>query len=474
MADESATPVTTGPQDDTSLLYMIKLAGPAVVTTFSFTIMQFADRFMVSRLGTNALAAVLPASMASFVPSALAMGALTSLNTFVSQSLGRGDRRGCANYFWQALYLGFAFFISVLIVVWPAAPWIFKVMGQPQEIVAMEVIYLRILLYAHVLAVINWAGNHFFMGIHRPIITLYASLCGQVANVIMNYLLIFGKWGFPAMGIAGAGWGTCIGIGVAAAINMFAFLGNRINAAFYSRCTLRINFRKMVDLVRIGLPSGLGLTLTVAFWGVILFMLVGKFGTAAVAATSAVLSYTNLAIMPVVGLATALTASVGKFIGQGRKELARNQTPLSLKIGLIYMAAIGILYFAFRDSLMTFWSADAKVAEAGMGILIFAAIYQAFDAAHIIYSGSLRGAGDTIWLALVAAGSLLILGLGGLFLVAFFPSLGVVGPWCAAALSAVAAGFANRWRFNSNKWMSIDLFHSRRPEALGQSHSTAE
>ena len=87
--------------DESSLRYMLKLAAPMVVTTISFTIMQFVDRYMVSRLGTEELAAILPAGFASFLPSGFAIGTMVSLSTFVSQSLGRGDKKSCSNYFWQ-------------------------------------------------------------------------------------------------------------------------------------------------------------------------------------------------------------------------------------------------------------------------------------------------------------------------------------------------------------------------------------
>src|SRR3972149_963545 len=150
--------------EETSLGYMLKLAAPAVVTTISFTIMQFVDRFMVSRLGTEALAAILPAGFVSFVPGAFAMGVMASLNTLVSQSMGRGDKRDCSNYYWQVMYMGLAYSVVVVAIMWPAAPWIFKIMGQPPAVCAMEVIYLRIMLYTQIIAVINWASSQFFMG----------------------------------------------------------------------------------------------------------------------------------------------------------------------------------------------------------------------------------------------------------------------------------------------------------------------
>ncbi|HUU17769.1 MAG TPA: MATE family efflux transporter [Sedimentisphaerales bacterium] len=459
MKDKSTLLSSSDIEDPTSLGYMLKLAAPMVVTTISFTVMQFVDRFMVSRLGTDALAAILPAGFVSFLPGGFAIGAITSLNTFVSQSLGRGDKKGCSNYFWQAVYMGLVYFLAVVVIMWPTAPWIFKAMGHPPTVVGMEVIYLRIMLYAHILAVINWSCGQFFMGIHRPIITMCASLCGQVVNVTANYVLIFGKLGFPAMGIAGAGWGTFIGIGVAASVNMSLYLSRNINAEFNSRRTLNIDFGKMYDLLKVGLPAGFGLMVNVAFWGVILFGLVGKFGTEALAATSAVLSYTSLSVMPIVGMSMALTAAVGKTIGLGRKDIAIKQTRVCLKVALLYMGLVGICFFVFRNALMAFWSSDDKVIEAGVKILICAAIYQTFHAARTIYSGSLRGAGDTVWLAIISAvGAVVILGLGGWLVAMFFPSLGALGPWSAATVSIIAVGLANRWRFKSKRWMDIDLF----------------
>jgi MATE family multidrug resistance protein len=473
MTDKSSLLSQSHTTDETSLRYMLKLAAPMVVTTISFTIMQFVDRFMVSRLGTNALAAILPAGFVSFLPSGFVIGAMASLNTFVSQSLGRGNKKDCSNYFWQAIYMGFAYFVVVVVIMWPAAPWIFKMMGQPAGVAEMEVIYFRIMLYAHILAVINWSSNQFFMGIHRPIITMCASLCGQVVNVAANYVLIFGKLGFPEMGIAGAGWGTFIGIAVAAVINMAVFLSSKINADFQSRRTVHINFGKMYDLLKVGLPAGLGLAVNVAFWGMILVGLVGRFGTEALAATSAALSYTSISVMPVVGIGTALSAAVGKTIGAGRKNVATKQTSACLRVALVYMGSVGICFFVFRNALMGFWTSDDEVIKVGVNILICAAVYQVFHAARIIYGGALRGAGDTVWLAVVSSlGAVVILGLGGLLVVTFFGNLETLGPWIVGTISIIAVGLANYWRFKSNRWMNIDLF-KRRPVSVPVEIETA-
>jgi MATE family multidrug resistance protein len=477
MADKSPVPSPSSPQlrktelgadqnlavDETSLRYMLKLAIPMIVSTISFTVMQFVDRYMVSRLGTTALAAILPAQFVSFLPTSFAIGSIAILNTFVSQSLGRGSKSDCSNYFWQVIYLGFVYFLAVLAIMWPTAALIFRAMGQPAAVADLEVVYFRIMLYAHILAIVNYAGSQFFMGVHRPIITMYASVCGQVVNVAANYVLIFGKLGFPAMGISGAGWGTFIGIGIAAVINTAMFLSSSINATFKSRHTLGIDFGKMQDLLKVGLPAGLGLMVNVAIWGVILFALVGKVdGQEALAATSAVLSYTSFAIMPIVGMATALTAAVGKAIGRGTRDLAIRQTSVCMRVALVYMGLVGLCFLMFRNTLMEFWSADSAVIHSGAKILVFAAVYVVFHATRIIYSGSLQGAGDTLWLAMISAvGAVVILGIGGAIIAALLPSLGALGPWAAATASIIMVGLANWWRFKTNRWMKIDLFKRR-------------
>jgi len=459
MTDKSTLLSQTMPKDETSLKYILKLAAPMVVAHISFTIMQFVDRFMVSRLGTEELAAILPAGYVGFLPAAFAIGVMTSVNTFVSQSLGRGDKKACSNYCWQAIYMGVAYSIVVVAIMWPTAPMIFKILGHEPAVAAIEVIYLRIMLYVQVLAVFVWASSQFFMGVHRPVVMMYSAIAGQIVNVIANYVLIFGKLGFPAMGIAGAAWGTFVGIAAGSAIRMAVFLIGDVNTTFKSRHSLNIDFAKMKDLLKVGFPAGIGLMVNIALWGVILFGLVGRFGKDALAATSAVLSCVNVSVMPVVGLATALTAAVGKAIGEGKKDVAIKQTSVCLRIGLVYMGLIGLCLLLFRNEIMTFWSSDDAVISIGIKILVLAAIYQVFDAATHIYNGSLRGAGDTLWLAAVSAfGAIVVLGIGSLFIIWVFPRLGALGPWIGATFSIITVGLANRWRFKSNRWMRIDLF----------------
>jgi MATE family multidrug resistance protein len=305
----------------------------------------------------------------------------------------------------------------------------------------------------------------FFMGIHRPVLSMYAALIAQVINLVMNYALIFGKFGFPAMGIAGSAWGTTIGIAVGGGIRMATFLSSSFRAEYGSLSTLKPDFRKMADLLKVGLPAGIELAFSAGIWGTILFWLVGRFGKETQAATSAALACINLSTMPIEGIRPAITVAVGKSIGAAKDHIAIKQTRLCLRIALIYMGMIGLTFLLFGRFFIRMWSADEKVILIGTEVLVFAAVYQLFFASRAVYSGALRGAGDTMWLAITALAAAAILAGGGFVIIKVFPNYGSLGPWAAATVSIIAAGLANRIRFKSGKWKQIDLFR-RRPVEL--------
>ncbi len=464
MADDNVL-VEKGEVSEATLGFMLKLAGPIVITTVSFTLLQFVDRIMVSRLGTAALAAVLPAGFTASIPAACVMGVFAGLGTFVSQCYGRGEKKECTSYFWQAIYMGMAFSLLILAICWPLAPAIFRSFGHEPQVVELEVIYFRITLIGNIAVVFVWAGVQFFMGIHRPVLSMYASLIAQVVNLFMNYALIFGKFGFPEMGIAGSAWGTVIGIAVGGGIRMITFLSSGFRTEYASMSMLKPDLRKMADLLKIGLPAGIELAFSAGVWGAILFWLVGRFGKEAQAATSAALACTNLSTMPIEGLKTAISVAVGKSIGADKDHIAIKQTRLCLRIALIYMGIVGLGFLLFGRIFMRMWSSDDMVIQIGAEVLVFAAIYQLFYASRTVYSGALRGAGDTVWLAIFALGAAAILAAGGFVIIKVFPNYGSLGPWAAATMSIIAAGLSNRIRFKSGKWKQIDLF-SRRPVEL--------
>jgi MATE family multidrug resistance protein len=447
---------------ETTLTYLLSLAGPMILTTISFTLMQFVDRYMVSRLGTDALAAILPAGVVCFLPASFAIGVIASVNTYVSQSLGRREFRECSAFCWQSIFMGLVYFLAVIAILFPAAGLVFRFLGHEPSVIDLEVTYVRIVLFAQLPAVFVWSIDQFFMGTHRPKVVMYSAITGQLINLTFNYLLIFGKFGFPKLGIAGAAWGTFIGIFCGACIRTSVFLGAKNNLFYFSRRSFGIEFEKMVKLLKVGIPAGMELMINAALWGMILFWLVGKSGKQALAATNAVLACIHIAIMPVVGIKITLSAAVGKSIGAGKKQIAIEQTRTCLKIALGYALIAGTILAVFRSPIMHFWSSDNVVIAIGTNIIILAVVYQLFDAVRNVYSGVLRGAGDTLWLAAFSGiGMVVILGAGGAVLGMLLPELKATTPWIAAVMSIMTVAIANHWRFRSRKWMKIDLFKTQ-------------
>jgi MATE family multidrug resistance protein len=242
---------------------------------------------------------------------------------------------------------------------------------------------------------------------------------------------------------------------------MATCLSSGFRAEYGSISTLKPDFRKMVDLLKVGLPAGIELAFSAGIWGTILFWLVGRFGKETQAATSAALACINLSTMPIEGIRPAITVAVGKSIGADKVHIAIKQTRLCLRIALIYMGVIGLAFLLFGRFFIRMWSADETVIQIGAEVLVFAAVYQLFFASRAVYSGALRGAGDTIWLAVFALGAAAILALGGFVIIKVFPNFESLGPWAAATISIIAAGLANRIRFKSGKWKQINLFSRR-------------
>ncbi len=444
---------------EASFGYILKLAFPMIVTYMSFTLMQFVDRYMVSFLGTEELAAVLPASAVSFLFSSFALGIIKTLNTFVSQSNGRGDRFGCSNYCWHCVYIGVFYFLIIITFVWPGAPFLFKLMGHEGTVAELEVVYFRIMLYCHLGAIFIWSPGHFFMGLHRTKIMMVAALIGHWLNATFNYLLIFGKFGFPEMGFEGAAWGTFIGIIAEAIILMGTFLLGPLGRSYHSYKALKPDFTKFKNLLKIGIPSATGFVIHIPLFSFILLFLIGRYGKAPLAATNAVLTSTNLAFMPLIGISNALTAIMGKAIGAQRKDIGIKQTNKCLKAVLVYGLIISALYITFKEQLIGIWSSDPAVIAAGNKIFVLAAIFIFFNSFLLVLTGSLRGAGDTFWLASMSGlGCFFILGMGGLVITNVFPGLGATGPWLAAVLYAFSVAGMNAWRFRSNGWAKINIF----------------
>ena len=436
---------------------LLLLAGPIIAATISRTVMSFVDFVMVSRLGTEAQAAITPAGISLFCIIAFGMGLTTSVTTLVSQSFGRGRFADCSAYAWQGLYIGLAVGVAAL-PVWLLVPGFFAFAGHTPAVQAMEVTYVRIGIPGIAPTIAAAALANFFNGVHRPAVGMIASVIANVFNGVANYALIFGHWGFEAMGIGGAAWATLAAATLQAAIMLYWLLRPQVHRRFDSRRTMRPSLRRLRILIWLGLPAGAHQLAELVAWTVFLVFLVGRFGTVHLAAANLAFKLTELAFMPTVGLGIALTSAVGKTIGQQRRDLARLNARWAAIMAVGYMSAIGLCYLTMGRTLAGSLTVDSQVTEVAVVLLVFCAVFQVFDGLYIVYTHALRGAGDNHWPAAVTVLYLAFLLVGAGYVVAIIvPQWQSFGPWAVATVYVALIGVTLWARFVFGPWERIDL-----------------
>lgn len=440
---------------------LLVLALPIIGMTISRMLMGFIDFAMVSRLGTTAQAAISPATTFVFVISCIGMGIANGVQTFVSQADGRGKPHLAGAYTWQSFYVAGAvgllsFPLAATVEVWFG--WIAALGQHSPELVRLEVEYIRIALWSIAPSIVCIGLNGFFNGVQRPGIALIAVIASLVVNAFGNWLLIFGNWGFPELGVAGAAIATVIGWIVRAAVMFAAMLLQSFHEQYRTRTTWRYDHQKMRELMSIGIPTSVQWLVDIGAWLVFMMIIVPPLGATVLAASNVGLQYMHLSFMPAVGLGIALSSKVGFAIGEKRPEEAVLYTSVAAKLMVLYMGAVGVLFYALRHQLIWLFNDDPAVLEAGASVLIWAAIFQVFDAMCITYMNALRGAGDTRWPAVLTFVCCWVIFVGGGIACAkWLPQFGLNGPWAMCTLYITVLGLALWWRWAGGGWRQIDL-----------------
>lgn len=452
---------------------LILLALPMIAQFSSYVVLQFIDTYMLSIVGD--LAATAAGNSGGLVWSVIALGfgTLLIVNTMVSQSYGRGDHAECGRYLWQGVWFGLAYSVVALASI-PFADRLFLSFGHEPALAALEADYFRICVWFCSLKLLTTACAQFLLAVNRPGVVLAATIASVVANVVANYVLIFGKLGFPALGAAGAAWGTNVAVAVellfmGGAIAFLPAIGRRYNCADW-----RPRRRQFLAVLKVGLPAGGSTVAEVLAWSLFTVWVIGLFGTVTMAAHTYAFRYMMICFMPAVGIGSAVTALVGRYIGAGKPELAARRAHLGFVMSATYMVSIGALLVVFRHELIGMFSSDPEVIRIGAAILVMMAIYQIFDAMYVVYNGALRGAGDTLVPAIVLAVLVWTIGLGGGYVAArAWPEWGVVAPWAVMTVYGAALGIFLMARFAGGRWRLIQL-QKPAPAAAAGSNEPAE
>jgi len=447
---------------------VIHIAWPLVVSMGSFTLMQFIDRMFLAWHSPVSIQAALPAGILSFTFICIFMALCGYANTFVAQYHGAEDPVGCSRSVAQAVWLSF-FTWPLLIATVPLGLWLLGISGHAPEVLAEEKIYFIILTAGGVVVPLGAAISSFFTGRGETRTNMLATIAGNLVNGVLDYVLIFGKWGAPELGIKGAAIATVIAGLVTPGILFLLYFSRAYHQRYLTRDNMRIRWPLMLRLIRFGLPSGINMFMEIAAFS--LFILItGRLGDLSLAVSNMALSINTVAFLPLIGLSIASATLVGQYQGRGDSGTAAKAAVKSVMVGIFYVSVVGLTYITFPS---VYFSAFTLRAETGFSLneimvtgrwlLMLMALWGFMDAVNVILAGALKGAGDTRFVLIYS--SLMSWGLlvPGVLLVIFTFKGGLLSMWTWALIyiGLLAGGYIIRFR--SGKWKSIQVIESPLP-----------
>lgn len=441
---------------------------PLVVGQLAQVLIGLSDTLMVGQLGVTPLAASSLANSLLYLPMMFGVGLSMAVSIRVSTARGAGDaplaRASLRDGVYLTLFLGLLT-LAVALASWPFLPLLagetaaasepvatseaaFSIRQDPAVVAALPG-YLMIIAGSAVPMFVAMAVKNHADAMNRPWPVFWISIGGVLLNIVLNWVLIFGKLGAPALGLEGAGWATLIAR-VASLCGMLAWCNSdrRLRDWVPRRWLRPPDWRAIASLLRTGLPTSLHLVAEVSAFIAATF-LIGAMGAAALSAHQVAIQCAGFVFMIPVGLSMALTVRIGEANGAGRHSTMR---PILLS-GWIMGAALTLVsassFVVFNDTIAGFFIQDAQVRQLAAGLLVIAAAFQFWDAMQILSAGALRGLDDVRIPAFVAVIAYWLLAIPTGWLLAHPGGLGVDGMWwgITAGLTVTAFVLGRRaWR----------------------------
>lgn len=445
---------------------ILGVALPVITGMAAQTTMMFCDRMFLARHSVWELQAALPAGILAFTLICLFQGAAGYASTFVSQNHGAGNDRGVAVSYAQGVMLALLSAPLLLALVIPGE-LILRLGGHTPRVLSLETAYFRWMMVAGVGSTLNAGAASLWSGLGRTTVTMAAGIAGAALNILLDWLFIFGRFGFPEMGIEGAGLATAISSFVPAAVLISLSLRGKISREYPIRSHFRLDRAQAGKTLRYGLPSAVSVFMDVASFSVFVF-LTGKMSPVEFTASNIAFGVNNLAFHPLLGFGITTTILVGRYQGARNHEMAARVTRRTLVVALLYFAAIASTFLLLPGMYMSiFRSPESDVPfdqllATGTTLLAILCLWGGFDAVSLMLGGALRGSGDTRFVMILASCLGWLFWVPGIFLIYRRPGVTVVSLWLFTILyvALLAAGYFIRYR--KGPWRTMVLVE--RPE----------
>lgn len=374
-------------------LLQLRMTGPIILAQIAQTAMGFVDTVMAGRVSPVDLAAVAVGSSIFFPLFLFMVGLLSAVMPLVAQAHGRDDQQGICTSIQQGMIIGMAtgiLMMGLLLSISPVLVW----MDVDPAVVPLTERYLFAVSLGFPAIGVFLALRNGGDGFSQPRLSMFAGFLGLAANIIANYLFIYGKLGLPAMGGVGCGWATSLSMTVM--LGAMALMLNRHPATaaiglFRFRRHLSVG---MPTLLLLGLPIGLALFVECSIFSVIA-LLISRLGAETVAAHQIALNFSGLLFMIPYSLGTALTVRVGFTIGRNQFRRLRRVVYSGLTVAACCAVLTCILIILCADLIAAMYTPAPQVQAVAATLMIYAAVFQLPDAVQINCAGALRGFKDT-------------------------------------------------------------------------------
>jgi MATE family multidrug resistance protein len=429
---------------------MVALAVPVVLSELGWMAQGVVDTIMVGKLGPAAIGAVAVGNAVYYVPSLFGIGVLLGLDTLVSHAYGRRDHDACHHWLAQGVYLACIATPPLMLLV-VAASFGFGRFGITPEVAGHAASYLRIINLGTLPLLLYGASRRYLQGVGQVRVITVTLVIANLVNWFGNWVLIYGKLGFPALGVDGSAISTCLArVGMAAALIGFAWRYERSRGHPLFQHWARPSLLKIRQLSRLGAPAAGQIVLEVGAWNAATFA-AGMLTPVALATHSIALQYASVTYMVPLGMSAAAAVSVGHAVGAGDPGRARRAGWLALGLGTGFMLFAAVVFLIVPRPLIMLYTHDPSVLVEGPTLLYVAAAFQIFDGIQTVSTGALRGLGETRVPMIANFVGYWIFGLPLGFFLCFGLHWGVYGLWIGLtlALIVIASMLLLRWRKDS-------------------------
>jgi len=444
---------------------VLVIAIPLILSTATWSIQHFVDRMFLTWYSTEAIAAALPAGMLNFSMTSIFMGTAGYLSTFVAQYYGAKRYHRIGPVLWQGVYVSLLGGLVIVCTI-PFAEPVFRLVGHSPLVQQNEVAYFQILCLGGGAYSASYALSGFFSGRGKTWPVLWVNVATTVVNLILDYALIFGHWGFPELGIKGAGIATVVA-GVFSVLMFFALLcSGSNNDTFHTIKGWRLERDLFARLLRYGFPSGVQFFLEMAGFTAFV-LLVGRLGTASLAATNIAFNINTLAFMPMIGCGIAVSVLVGQHLGGDKPDRAQSVVYSGFHLTLVYMISIAAAYVLVPDIFVAPFALRADPGEFseiyGYSIVLlrFVAVYSVFDTLNIIFCSAIKGAGDTRYVMLITVILSVFAFIVPVYLAVVIFEFGLMVAWVFATAYIILLGLIFYFRFVGGKWKTMRVIEQR-------------